>query len=313
MLKFKTAAQLELPTNIKAMIYGQAGMGKTTLALSMPRPLLLDFDNGVSRVNTSHLDGVAVAQIGSWAEALELFNADLTPFQSIIIDTAGKMMDFIIAHKCGTRQPTIRDWGGINAEFNNFTRNIAQLDKNVVYVAHRDASRDGDDTVYVPMLRSKNFTAIVSELDLLGYMEVRQENGVLTRTITFNPTNRSEGKNACNLPGVMNIPTIVDAKGNPTAPNDFLTERVLKPYMEMLKCKRDERQDYATRLEDLTAEVDTIADANAANQFVADIDRYKGNSNLLAKARKMFAAKAKELGLVYDKKTKLYADPDTAA
>lgn len=306
MLQIRTSADIALPTTIKAMIYGQAGAGKTSLALSMPSPLLLDFDGGVSRVNSSHLDGVAVAQIGSWDEALELFQADLSPYRTVIVDTAGKMMDLIIAYKCGARQPQIRDWGGINSEFNNFTRNLAQLGKNVVYIAHRDSNRDGDDMVYVPMLRAKNFSAIVSELDLLGYLEMRQVNGRVERTITFNPTPRSEGKNACNLPGVMTIPNIIGADGNPTAPNDFLTRQVLEPYFAMLQGKRDAQRAYNEACEAMRAEVEAIKNAEQANAFIERLPDFKGNGTLYAKARATFLARVEALGLTFDKKSKKY-------
>ena len=43
----KKSNELVIPTTVKMMIYGQAGMGKSTVALSAPKPLLLDFDNGV--------------------------------------------------------------------------------------------------------------------------------------------------------------------------------------------------------------------------------------------------------------------------
>jgi hypothetical protein len=306
MLQIRTSADIALPTTIKAMIYGQAGAGKTTLALSMPSPLLLDFDGGVSRVNSSHLDGVAVAQIGSWDEALDLFQVDLSPYATIVVDTAGKMMDLIIAYKCGARQPQIRDWGGINSEFNNFTRNLAQLGKNVVYIAHRDSNRDGDDMVYVPMLRAKNFTSIVSELDLLGYLEMKQINGKVERTITFNPTPRSEGKNACNLPGVMMVPTIINAAGEPTSPNNFLTEQVMAPYFGMLKIKRDTQRAYNEACEAMRAEVAAIENAEQATAFITRLDDFKGNGTLYAKARVTFAARVKELGFEYDKKNKRY-------
>ena len=46
----KKSTELTFPSTVKMMIYGQAGMGKTTVALSAPKPLLLDFDNGVKRV-----------------------------------------------------------------------------------------------------------------------------------------------------------------------------------------------------------------------------------------------------------------------
>ena len=62
----KKANELVIPTTIKMMLYGQAGMGKTTVALSAPKPLLLDFDNGVKRVNMAHLDGIDTVQITSW-------------------------------------------------------------------------------------------------------------------------------------------------------------------------------------------------------------------------------------------------------
>ena len=54
----KKSNELTISPTLKMMVYGQAGMGKTTFALSAPKPLLLDFDNGVKRVNLQHLDGV---------------------------------------------------------------------------------------------------------------------------------------------------------------------------------------------------------------------------------------------------------------
>ena len=67
MALIKKAAELEINSAIKMMIYGQAGMGKTTLALSAPSPLLIDFDGGVKRVNMNHLR--ACAQSGNCCAA----------------------------------------------------------------------------------------------------------------------------------------------------------------------------------------------------------------------------------------------------
>ena len=46
----KKPNELTVKNALSALIYGQPGMGKTTLALSSPQPLLLDFDGGVHRV-----------------------------------------------------------------------------------------------------------------------------------------------------------------------------------------------------------------------------------------------------------------------
>ena len=184
----KKSNELVIPTTVKMMIYGQAGTGKTTVALSAPKPLLLDFDNGVKRVNMSHLDGIDIVQVTCWQDVQQVLQEDLSAYQTIVIDTIGKMMDFIISYKCGTRQPQIKDWGGINAEFSWMTRTLSSLNKNVVFVAHRDTRKEGDDTVFIPALREKSYNSIVTELDLLGYLEMRNENGMQKRTITFDPT-----------------------------------------------------------------------------------------------------------------------------
>lgn len=257
----KKSNELVIPTTVKMMIYGQAGMGKTTVALSAPKPLLLDFDNGVKRVNMAHLDGIDIVQVTSWQDVQQVLQEDLSAYQTIVVDTIGKMMDFIISYKCGTRQPQIRDWGGINAEFSWMTRTLSSLNKNVVFVAHRDTRKEGDDTVFIPALREKSYNSIVTELDLLGYLEMRNENGVQKRTITFDPTSRNDGKNTCNLPGLIQVPTILDRNGSPTAKNDFITMQVIRPYLNMLQVKKEEAAKYDKVVEEIRDQIEMITDA----------------------------------------------------
>ena len=304
----KKSNELVIPTTVKMMIYGQAGMGKTTVALSAPKPLLLDFDNGVKRVNMAHLDGIDIVQVSSWQDVQQVLQEDLSVYQTIVVDTIGKMMDFIISYKCGTRQPQIRDWGAINAEFSWLTRTLSSLNKNVVFVAHRDTRKEGDDTVFIPALREKSYNSIVTELDLLGYLEMRNENGIQKRTITFDPTSRNDGKNTCNLPGLMQVPSILDRNGSPTAKNDFITMQVIRPYLNMLQVKKEEAAKYDKVVEEIRDQIEMITDALSANEFAKIINNFDHVGSSLAKARDMFGKKVKELGLVYDKETKTYAD-----
>lgn len=312
----KKSNELVIPQTVKMMIYGQAGMGKTTVALSAPKPLLLDFDNGVKRVNLAHLENVDIVQVDNWKEIQQLLQqdqADLAPYQTIVVDTIGKMMDYIITHCCGTRQPQIKDWGRINQEFTWFTRALSSLNKHIVFVAHRDSRKEGDETVFIPSLREKSYNFIVTELDLLGYLEMKSERGVQSRTITFDPTSRNDGKNTCNLPSVMQVPTILNSKAEPTAPNTFITEKVINPYLTMLDVKAEERRKYDELIDSITEDVNNITDAQSANDFAARIKEYKHIGSSMAKARSLFGAKVKELGLVYDTENKTYTDAEPAA
>lgn len=320
----KKSVELEFPKTMKLMIYGQPGMGKSTLALSMPTPLLFDFDGGAKRINPEHLANIDVVDFTilqdakdparPWRELKNLLNnevASLAPYQTIVIDTVGKMMDYLIAFKCGTKQPSIRDWSGINQEFSEFTRTLDMMHKHIVFVAHRDSRKDGDSTVFVPSLREKSYTSIVTDLDLLGYMVEKNIQGVISRTITFDPTNINDGKNTCNLPGEMVIPTIVDRQGKTIAGafNNFLTTEVLHRFNLRLNAREEATKEYKELLDKITADVAAISDAKTATDFVIGIDKnyhHVGNSRVFA--GNMLAAKAKELKLVWDKKAKSYVD-----
>lgn len=304
----RKSTELNIPTNVKMMIYGQAGMGKSTVALSAPKPLLLDFDNGVKRMNMAHLENIDTVQVTSWNDVQLVLQEDLSVYQTIVVDTIGKMMDFIITYKCGTRQPSIRDWGGINAEFSWMTRTLSSLKKHIIFVAHRDTRKEGDDMVFIPALREKSYNSIVTELDLLGYLEMKSERGVQRRTITFDPTSRNDGKNTCNLPSVMEVPTILDKNGNPTTKNDFISTRIIAPYLTMLQSKKAEQEAYNKVLSDITGRLELVADAASANDFIAHIDDFNHVGSSKMKASMMLAAKAKELGLIFNKETKTYSD-----
>ncbi|MBE6294247.1 MAG: DNA-binding protein [Bacteroidales bacterium] len=304
----KKSNELSISSIVKMMIYGQAGMRKTSTALSSPAPLLLDFDNGVKRVNMAHLDGVDIVQVEKWQDVLDVLNEDLSPYQTIVVDTIGKMMDYIIAYKCGSRQPQIRDWGGINQEFQTFARNLSALNKNIIFVAHRDTRKEGDEMVFIPALREKTYNSIVTELDLLGYMEAKNENGRVKCSITFDPTNRNDGKNTCNLPSVIEVPTNLDAQGNPIAKNDFIARCILQPYRNMLQAKKAEQEKYNAVLEEIKDNIALITDAASANDFVSRINEFEHVGSSLAMARILLLKKANELGLVYDKANKTYSD-----
>lgn len=308
----KKATELEMPTTIKMMVYGQAGMGKTTFALSAEKPLLLDFDNGVKRVNVDHLKGVDVVQVKNWGEIVELLGSNATKelqdYTTIVVDTVGKMMDYIITYVCADKIPQVRDWNRVNQQFGWFTRRLSEINKHIVFVAHRDTRKEGEQTVFVPALREKSYNAIVTELDLLGYLEMRTVNGRQKRIITFDPSDRNDGKNTCNLKKDIEIPTKVDANGNAIGKNDFISEEIIKPYFGMLQHKQELKAKYDAVVAEIQDAVDFVCDAETANQFVASIYNYNHVGSSLEVARKLLREKVQSLGLVYNKENKSYED-----
>lgn len=308
----KKANELNVQTRIKMLIYGQAGMGKTTLALSAPNPLLIDFDNGVNRVNYAHIKDTV--QIESYNDLLTVLNTeDLTPFETIVIDTGGKMLDamatYIIAKnpKLGRANGmlTQQGYGQRKAEFTALLRLLYSKNKDVVFVAHRKALVDNDETRYVPLFGGSNYDDLVTELDLVGYLEANGRK----RTITFDPTSRNDGKNTCNLPAVMGIPEIVDTEGNAIGDNNFLSDTIFTMYRNRLIERSVEGKAYRTLMDDLEEKISKIKNAEQANAFVAGINSYNHIGNSKSIAAKKFTARCASIGLIWDKDSKTYSDP----
>jgi len=298
--------ELNVQTKIKMLIYGQAGMGKTTLALSAPNPLLIDFDNGVNRVNYAHIKDTV--QVEKYEDVLKLLaEEDLSAYDTLIIDTGGKMLDAMTSYiiRCNPKMGrangmlTQNGYGQRKAEFSNFCRIVSDKNKDIVFVAHRQTTMDGDDVRYVPLFGGSNYDSLVTELDLVGYLEA---NGT-KRTITFEPTSRNDGKNTCNLPPVMEIPTIIDQSGNVTAPNNFLEEKVFKHYRQRLIERSVEGEAYKRVTSQLDEAIAKVSDAESANELISHIDQFQhvGNSKAIAAMKLREKCKTLNLTLVNGK------------
>ena len=83
-------SEIEPLKHISVLIYGQPGIGKTTLACSAADAVLFDYDGGVNRINPAHM--IPTLQVESWedtSEALELIrtNPAFAGTKTIVIDT----------------------------------------------------------------------------------------------------------------------------------------------------------------------------------------------------------------------------------
>jgi hypothetical protein len=302
----KKANELNIQGKIKALVYGQAGMGKSTFALSSPKPLLFDFDNGVHRVNYNHLQGVDTVQIENYQNFVDVLEKeDLSGYETFVIDTGGKLLDYMGEHII-SRNPkmgrangmlTLQGYGERKATFSALIKRISIMNKHIVFVAHRQTTQEGDDMRYVPLFGGSNYDSLVTELDLVGYMEANGKE----RTITFDPTSRNDGKNTCNLPSVIKIPTILDANGNPTAPNNYMEQHVIKPYYERLEKRMVDGESYSQLVQELENQIDLITDEDSANDFISRIDEFEHIGNSKAVAGKMLSNKSKQLNLIFDK------------
>lgn len=301
----KRPAEITGKETIAALIYGQSGMGKTTLACSAPSPLMLDFDGGVARIKDEHQ--VPTVQVSKWEDAeaaLRELEVDGSEFKTIIVDTLSKMIDDIIISICGTANPTFKQWGLVNAKFKNFLRGVQSLGKHIVFVAQREVEKNGDDTRYVPQVRASNYKDIICDLDVCGYMEMVVDKGRDVRKITFNPTSRNEGKNTAGFEPAYYIFDIPEG-----APNNFLSARFseyIERQRESAKRRAEKARQVAEEMDAFGIELESCTDARSLNSLVEAVKEMPANGDIKLRKARAIKERAEKIGCTLNKETKLY-------
>lgn len=307
---FKNPNELEINSTIKMLVYGEPGIGKSTLALSAPNPVMFDFDGGISRVNKAHQ--CPTLQVKSWDEALaaldELEKGE-TPCKTIVIDTAGKMLDYMSEYimrndpkmKMRDGSLALKGYGQRKVMFTNLIKRISMMGKNVVFVAHEKEDKDGDVRRVRPDMSGSSLGDLIKELDLVGYMRADGKE----RTICWTPNEQYYAKNTCNLPEFEKVPVIIDPNGGIAGENDYLT-KTFAGYAEYLKQQAKIGEDYTNLLAQISEDVAAITDAKTADEFVAKMGDYPKIWDSVAKARRKYAERIAELKITYNKAKKCH-------
>lgn len=302
---------------IRMLIAGFPGIGKTTLALSAPKPLYIDVDLSAERINREVLNmAVGVTQprdyeelrrdlgIGANDMEMQAVKASLKDFETIVIDTGGKLLTIMgqygkqIEPKYGQRDGSLslKGYGWLGKEFQRFLEHcIYVLDKHIVIIFHTVEEKDGDDTKLRIKAEGSTRNNVWEVMDLGGFMEMRGK----SRTIGFDNCERYFAKGTRSIHGVMAIPEL-----SPGVKNDFLT-RLFEQYnavsAEEMKQAAEERAKYDAAMAKAREIISGLTDADSVNAASADFKAIEHALTSKRESGNMWNAKTAELGLIYDK------------
>jgi len=278
---------------LNVCIYGQPGAGKTSLAFTASRPLLLDFDNGAHRA-AGRKDMVQVHQ---WGDVANIAAGDLADFDTIIVDTAGRALDCLSADimrrdpKAGRGGAlSLQGYGKLKSEFVAFLKLLNGFGKDVVLIAHMDEQRNGDDIIERLDVQGGSKGEIYKAADAMGRVFVK--GGI--RQLDFSPREGSFGKN----PGQLDVLEIPHPDRDPA----FLAT-VIQSIKDKLNTLTAEQAEMQGEIEKWRLAVADVTDAAGVNGLVADAH---GKPNAI---KALVVAKAAALGLQFDSKAKQYVDP----
>lgn len=280
------------------ILAGLPGIGKTTLACSAPKPLLIDLDKGVGRVNVKHRVDTDV--VNSYEELVDdLHHADLSQYETIVIDTGGKLLEMmkpvVIAEdpKNGKRDGnlSLQGYGAVKRKFAEFTSFVKSLNKNLVYVFHATEVKLVDDSTGLRIrIEGSSKDEVWDDVDIGGFMEIIGKK----RTIGFSNCDRYYAKGTYGIHGIYEIPELTEGKKN-----TFLAD-LFKQIKKELKNDADEFEKYKSvmNLKVFIEKCEDVVNLNKLYEKVKETEHH-----LSSKAELWFAltVQAKKLGVAYDK------------
>lgn len=292
---------------IRMLIAGYPGIGKTTLALSAPKPLLIDVDLGINRVMASARKDFI--QPNNYEELLEDLKGDLSEYETLVIDTGGKLLElmknYVIkkdvknAKKDGSL--SLQGYGAVAREFTKFMDNCYYtLRKNIVIVFHAVEEKDDEQTKLRILVEGSTKNTVWQNVELGCFMEIINKK----KTIGFDNCERYFAKASFGIKGVMDIPEL-----DGQVPNDFLTKLFQLANNNIKKETlyfEEQKSEYEKLMFDITPKIE---DMKTKEDLVEITNLIKNTNHILTSEKELkhkFKEKVAELGYVWNGEKKEY-------
>jgi AAA domain len=284
------------------MIFGQPGIGKSSLGYSAADPLLLDFDAGAHRAANRR----DTLQIGTWADVAELMAQPdaLAPYQTIVVDTVGRCLDLMSTDIIAGNPKLGRDgnlslqgYGALKARFRLWVAQLRTFGKDVVLIAHDKEEGDADSKSVRPDITGVSYSEVMKVSDFVGYLAMSGK----TRVLDFNPTDKWVGKNPAAW-APLPLPPVAKAQ-------TVLADLIVKG-RAALGAISDASATVATQVDEWRAGIaafTTVEECNAAIPVIKKLPLV-----VAPQVSKILIDHALTRGIAFDKATKLFVAPQPA-
>ena len=301
-MAIKQPSQMDFSEKTFTMIIsGSPGIGKTTLALSAPDPILFDLDRGIARVRAEH------RRVTSEAETYEELLSDMESREykaakTVILDTGGSLIQLMQPWAKKQEPKAARDgramFGVIKREFDRLTHQIRAVDqKNCIIIFHTTEQQKGEVITQRLSCEGSVKDIVWTPADLGCYMYVMGKN----RLLGFTPTEEYFAKSCFGISGIKNVSELKDGEKN-----NYLTRLFKEARDNIEKETTKVRQQYEAVMNagsGIISSVETLEDLNAA---AAQLGKLEHSLTSKQELGKMLNDKASELGAKYSKEDKAY-------
>jgi hypothetical protein len=130
--------------NVKSLVYGAAGTGKTTMIGTMPTPLILSAESGLLSLQGLDLQYIEVNSVGDLREAYKwlVSSQEAKHFESVALDSISEIAELALAASLATNKDGRAAYGALNATISEIVRVFRDLPLHVLLIAKLDKGTD---------------------------------------------------------------------------------------------------------------------------------------------------------------------------
>lgn len=214
---------------LNILVYGESGVGKTRLLGSaddvpdLRKVLFVDIEGGTRSIRDVYpnIDTVRVKNFHQIKEVYEGLKGTDHGYTTVALDSASEMQKFnmsdVMIDLVKSRPdldpdiPGMREWGKNLEQMRKYIRAFRDLPINTLFTALSQTEKDQKTgaTNKKPGLSGKLANEITAFLDIVGYMYVKEVEGVQTRMLLTGSTDQFVAKDrTAQLPMVIPNPTM---------------------------------------------------------------------------------------------------------
>lgn len=200
-LKFTTTDKIGVTHGVKALVYGAAGAGKTTLCATAPAPIILSAEAGLLSIRHMSIPVIQIETRADVREALQWLQEsdEARQFQTVCLDSISEIAEQVLsAEKELTRDPR-RAYGALLDEMIPLVKGFRDLPgKHVLVTSKMEQTKDdfsGVITCRPSMPGSKLGPELPYLFDEVFYLGIGQtDDGQTYRYLLTQPDGAHEAK-----------------------------------------------------------------------------------------------------------------------